>query len=94
MSQRRFSPEVILSVIEARLDHQRPADALGIPEHATVDQACTAYSALLRELAQFHGHPTYGARSLLAAKRSRYALLAFTKGWRDDYPSVGTTRSR
>ena len=50
MSQRRFSPEVILSVIEARLDHQRPADALGISENATVDQACTAYSALLREL--------------------------------------------
>lgn len=94
MSQRRYPPEVILSVIEERLDHHRPAEALGISPHATADQAYSAYSNLIRELARFHGHPTVGARSFVAARRARYALFAFTKGWRDDYPSVGTTRSR
>lgn len=79
MSQRRCPPEAILSAIEARLDHHHPAEALGISEYATADQACTAYSMLLRELARFHGHPVYRARSIIAARRSRYALLAFCK---------------
>lgn len=95
MSERRYPPEVILSVIEARLDHHRPAEALGISDNASMDEACTMYSQLLRELARFHGHPALGTRAMNAARRSRYALFAFSKGWRDiDYPPVGITRKR
>lgn len=95
MSERRYPSEVILSVIEARLDNHRPAEALGIADNATMDEACTSYSQLLRELARFHGHPTFSSRAVNAARRSRYALFAFSKGWRDiDYPPVGMTRKR
>lgn len=94
-TDRRYPSEVILSVIEARLDQHRPSDALGISDSATVDEACTVYSRLVRELARFHGHPALGARAIVAARRSRYALFAFMKGWRDiDYPPVGMTRNR
>lgn len=92
---RRYPAEVILSVIEARLDQHRPSDALGISETATTDEACTVYTQLVRELARFHGHPALGARAIVAARRSRYALFAFMKGWRDiDYPPVGMTLKR
>lgn len=95
---RRYPAEIILSVIEARLDQHRPADALGIPDNASVDHACTVYSQLVRELARFHGHPALGARAILAARRSRYALFAFIKLARarviDSQLPVGMTRSR
>ncbi len=96
-SDRRYPAEVILAVIEARLDHHRPADALGITDHATVDEARTVYAQLVRELARFHRYPALSTRAIIAARRSRYALFAFIKGWRgdvSDYPPVGMTRNR
>ena len=47
MSQRRYPPEVILSVIEERLDHHRPAEALGI---SSVEQSPELVAAATLDL--------------------------------------------
>lgn len=81
--ERRYPSEDILSLIEARLDHDEPSDVLGISKTATVEEACEMYTRMVREILQFQGHPKLGARALVAARRSRYALFAFCKGWPD-----------
>ncbi len=94
-NRRAFPSEVILAVLEARLEHHRPAEALGIANDASNGEACTTYQRMMVELARFIEHPTLGARATVAIRRARYALLAFLRGWRDiDYPSIGMTRRR
>lgn len=75
----QFPSEVLLTIIEARLDNDRPADALGIERDAPLAVACEEYSRVLGELERFREHPVFGPRAIAATGRLRAALIAFSR---------------
>ena len=80
VADRRSAPaEILLAIIEGRLAAERPSDALGITDEASLADACEEYSRVLNELARFREHPVYAPRAAQAERRLRGQLIAFSR---------------